>query len=493
MKGFYKHISLFAVAVTAAILVSSCTNVDDTLGGSLIPGGGEKLEIRIDTIGLGANETIKAFQTYTDSIGLRGSTANTRGSMNTNVGYIGSMSDPLLGITCGASAFTGTPAEPYTPNFFKGRKGPFDSVKLVINMKLVGGNPSQKQTFNIYRLRDSLAYSTDTMNYQSFQYEKYIYEDPVFCFDYSGEPTDIEEIKLTILPAGEKLLEELYMADTMLFYNEKTLDFLEQFKGFVIAQAPGTTSDAALYANYLPNTNMNFYFQRERDEWEIELDTDDDDYKGEKEVTAAFQISFSDAEGTYNTSVACISHDYSGTQYAGLNDKQEIAVDGSAYIQGIGGMATVLEFPDGFFDAIEALKPTTDYGIFINQAQMYVWMTEHTIEAYDKAFQMLGSYTDYGRFTTIPDYYISGSSSIEVAYGGELNRTPGKGYYMMDISSFLQHALQNDDDESRRFTIAPTYSPYTPFSDYLSKIQVNGSSEPIRVKITYTLIAPDEK
>ena len=60
MKGFYKHISLFAVAVTAAILVSSCTNVDDTLGGSLIPGGGEKLEIRIDTIGLGANETIKA-------------------------------------------------------------------------------------------------------------------------------------------------------------------------------------------------------------------------------------------------------------------------------------------------------------------------------------------------------------------------------------------------------------------------------------------------
>ena len=74
-----------------------------------------------------------------------------------------------------------------------------------------------------------------------------------------------------------------------------------------------------------------------------------------------------------------------------------------------------------------------------------------------------------------------------------MNRTPGTGYYVVDLSSFLQHALQKDDDESRRFTIAPTYSPYTPFSDYLSKIQVNGSSEPIRVKITYTLIAPDEK
>lgn len=105
----------------------------------------------------------------------------------------------------------------------------------------------------------------------------------------------------------------------------------------------------------------------------------------------------------------------------------------------------------------------------------------------------LGSYSDYGSMTVIPDYYISDAStgSITIPYDGTLNRNPGKGYYRMDITSFLQHALQHDDEESRQLTLAPTYTPYEPFADNTSVLLAADSDKPVRVKITYTLIEPD--
>lgn len=491
MKSFYnkRYLSAATALLSAFVLSVACTSVDDTLGAGLIPGGGEKLSIHIDTLGLGEGERIRAFQTYTDSIGLRASTKHMRGAMNVNVGYIGSAEESFFGKTVAASVFSGLPAQALTPNFFKNRKSPFDSVKLIVNMKYVCGDPSVRQTFNIYRLRDSLAYTTDTIYYHSFRYEDHIDSEPLFSFEYSGEPDEIEEIKLDILPQGQLLLDELAAADTTLFYSDKAYEFLRKYKGFVIAQAPGTPANAAIYANYLPNCNMNFYFQRERDQWEIDLD---DDNK-EKEVTAYMQWYFSDADRLKTMSVASIRHDYTGTPLEGVQNGGEVAADETVYVQGLGGVTATLKFPDGFFDAMNALKPSEDYGLYINQAHMFVWLEGETTEAYDKAFQKLGSYSDYGSMTVIPDYYISDAStgSITIPYDGTLNRNPGKGYYRMDITSFLQHALQHDDEESRQLTLAPTYTPYEPFADNTSVLLAADSDKPVRVKITYTLIEPD--
>ena len=234
---------------------------------------------------------------------------------------------------------------------------------------------------------------------------------------------------------------------------------------------------------------MNFYFQRERDQWEIDLD---DDNK-EKEVTAYMQWYFSDADGLKTMSVASIRHDYTGTPLEGVQNGGEVAADETVYVQGLGGVTATLKFPDGFFDAMNALEPSEDYGLYINQAHMFVWLEGETTEAYDKAFQKLGSYSDYGSMTVIPDYYISDAStgSITIPYDGTLNRNPGKGYYRMDITSFLQHALQHDDEESRQLTLAPTYTPYEPFADNTSVLLAADSDKPVRVKITYTLIEPD--
>ena len=88
MKSFYnkRYLSAATALLSAFVLSVACTSVDDTLGAGLIPGGGEKLSIHIDTLGLGEGERIRAFQTYTDSIGLRASTKHMRGAMNVNVG-----------------------------------------------------------------------------------------------------------------------------------------------------------------------------------------------------------------------------------------------------------------------------------------------------------------------------------------------------------------------------------------------------------------------
>ena len=338
-------------------------------------------------------------------------------------------------------------------------------------------------------MRDTLAYSTDSIYYQSFPYEKYIESSPAFSFEYSGTPSDIEEIKLKVLPDGEAFLAEMLAVDTTLFYSDRYYEYLRQFKGFAIVPDAATPENAALYVNYLPNTYLNLYYQRDRDDWEIELD----DENKEREITAYMQLAFSDSDSRDNTSIASIRRDYSGTPYAALNDGEQIeTTDGIAYVQGIGGMAAMLKFPDSFFEALEAKKPSPDYTLFINQAQMFVWVPEHTAEAYDRAFQMLGSYADYGKMSIIADYYISDAeTTIDVPYDGTLNRNPGKGYYRMDITSFLQHALLNDDDTSRSLTLGGTYTPYEPFSDYFSTLQVAGSERPIQVRIAYTLIKPD--
>lgn len=491
MMNLFRHYASIVAAVCLCVAGVSCTDVDDSLGWGLVQGGSDKLTIHVDTLGLESDQMLTAFQTYTDSIGLRGSTATKRGSMNLNVGYVGSARDAVMGLTTAAYAVTSVPASPISPNLFSNRSEAFDSVKLVVNMKHIGGDASMVQTFNIYRLRDSLAYADDTLYYHSFRYEEHVDMDsPLFSFEYSGAPDDVEEVMLDVLPAGEELMAELLAADTALFYTGRLAEFQEKFKGFVVAQAPGTQPDAALYANYLPNSMLNFYYQRTLDDWEAKYY----DEEPGTEVTAVLQLSMSDTDGLGNTSVACIRHDYSGTPLAGVADGGKVDVTGTAYVQGLGGVAATLEFPDGFFEAIDALKPSPEYTVFINQAQMFVWLDGSGADAYDASFQSLGSYYDYGTFSVIPDYYVTGSSSSDsdIPYDGTLNRNEGKGYYKMDITSFLQHAYQNDDEESRQLTLAPSYSPYEPFAEYVSALRIGGDGgRPVAVKLTYTLIRPD--
>lgn len=487
MRNYYKSLLTFSLA-GIAVLFSSCTNVDDSLGSEIIPGGNEHLSLKIDTLGLTQEQTIKVFQSYADSIGRRGSGSVMRGSMNLNIGYLGSEVDSYFGKTAAASIMTALPTQPSTPNFFKNKHNTVDSVKLVLNMKYVSGKYDVGQKFNVYRLKDSLAYSKDTLYYQSFLYENHIDADrPLFTFEYSGMPKEVKEVKLNIMDKGREFLSEFMAADTTLFYLDKTSEFLQKFKGFVVAPAPNSPQDAAIYVNYIPNTYINFYFQRDRDQWEIDADKNNKN----KTVTAFSQWYMSDKSSGSNTSVASIRHDYSGTPLAGVKDRGLVEAPGKAYIKGLGGVAATLEFGDGFFAAIENLKTSDEYTVFVNQARMFVWVDDNGVEAYDRSFQKLGSYIDYGKMDVIADYYITDKTDetdIIIPYDGTLNRNSGKGYYEMDITSFMQHAIQNDDKVSRRLTLAPTYTPYEPFSDALTVLQTHGSEHPITVKLTYTLV-----
>ncbi len=487
-----RRIASAAIATVAALgLAVACTNADDHLGAGFIPGGEGHLGLRIDTLGLAGGELLSTYQVYYDSIGLASSQRHQRGAMNLNVAYIGSAADPQFGRTKTASVFTGLPSTPTLNNYYKNRRNSIDSAKIILNMKYVSGNADVRQTFNIYRLRDTLAYAPDTLYYQSFPYENYMDSDPLFSFEYSGTPNDIEVIALDIHPAGRTFLDELAVADTTLFYTDKAYEFLRRFKGFVIAQDKSTPEGAAIYANYLPNSYINLYFQRQRDQWEIDLDKNDKS----KEHTAIMQLYLSDAKGMKNTSVASIRHDFTGTDYEPLQRGERVATGAGAFVRGLGGMATEVVFPDEFFGALEKAKPDERWNIFINQARMFVWLDADTPEEFDAAFQKLGSYSDYGRLSVIPDYYISdtNTSGMTIPYDGSLNRDFDKGYYTMDITSFLQHALLDTSGKYRKLTLAPTYDPYEPFSQSNSTLMTAVSGKPIAVRVTYTLIGPDGK
>ncbi len=143
---------------------------------------------------------------------------------------------------------------------------------------------------------------------------------------------------------------------------------------------------------------------------------------------------------------------------------------------------------------MNALKPSEDYGLYINQAHMFVWLGRRDDGSIRQGVPKTRQLLRLRQHDRYPDYYISDAStgSITIPYDGTLNRNPGKGYYRMDITSFLQHALQHDDEESRQLTLAPTYTPLRALRrQYVGPSLAADSDKPVRVKITYTLIEPD--
>ena len=213
-------------------------------------------------------------------------------------------------------------------------------------MKYVCGDPSVRQTFNIYRLRDSLAYTTDTIYYHSFRYEDHIDSEPLFSFEYSGEPDEIEEIKLDILPQGQLLLDELATADTTLFYSDKAYESCGNTRGSSSLRLPELLPMQRYMPTYLPNCNMNFYFQPGEGPWEIDLDDDNKEKRSRLHAVVLLR-----RDGLKTMSVASIRHDYTGTPLEGVQNGGEVAADETVYVQGLGGVTATLKFPDGFFDA----------------------------------------------------------------------------------------------------------------------------------------------
>lgn len=485
MTQFSKEINLKSVGkllLSALILLfcASCTEVNDSLGTNIVPSG-QQFEVKFATL----EEGIESYLTYTDSIST--------GSLD--YAYFGKMTDKTYGSKAKSSALVQFAYSVHSDTIaYEDRDNVFDSLSIVLGMKVVGGDTLKEQTFDIYRVRKML--ERDSIYYNGTNIEEYIDSEPMFSCTYSGKPNgatlfDTLSLRVKNQALAEEFIDELWNVDTMLYAND-TL-FLKEFNGLCITPSGTSPDDAAIYGMNLqwdssegPMSYLILYGH----DYPKGADPTDPDLV-EDEIIRAFTIT-NDTSYSYQKAITAVEYDYSAMAGgASINydvprgEPLENPVS-VGYVQGFMGVATTLEFGEEFVAALRALCPE-DKSIFINQATLYVDLASDDYTLYDVAPERLGSYTNYSKLSGITDYayYYEANYETEIAYGGYLNRTFG--YYSMDLSLYLQELLHDESDEvSRRVTLG--MGAYNLLEDAMVALDMDNENMPVRIEITYTVI-----
>lgn len=462
MRGYFKKL-LSAASVLcwiAALAAPSCTDVDDSLGQEFIPGD-EQMQVETRTV-----SGIKTYVTLYDSIV----------SSNLGYAYIGRAHDETFGTTATAALVQMLPYSLPDSMSDMGFRPTVDSVKLRLLMRSWGGDTLTSQTVNVYEVRERLV--SDTTFYTDFPYENYIDPEPLFTFELKGRPNPddyTQYVYTDFTPRQKEYVQAMVECDSATYHNDTT--FVNKFKGLVFAPAAESPENAAIYRIDLQYA---FFSVFAHNYWEEAPATRKD--------TVSLHLSFEDRTilARNSLSVNSVRHDYAGSQVTAVNDTVNPATP--VFVQGMGGVTTMLEFPDALISEIRALLPSPEYDMVINRARLVMPLTggpEPSVETLDEAPPRLGSYTDYAGKVSISDYNYTYEHeySQQLPYGGYLNRSHG--YYEMDITSFVQKALL-DSDAPRRFVAGP--DAYSFFRYDQVALEGYGSTVPPRLELIYTIV-----
>ncbi len=482
MTLFSKEINLKGVGkllLSALILLfcASCTEVNDSLGTNIVPLG-QKFEVKFATL----QEGIESYLTYTDSISTG----------NLDYAYFGKMTDRNYGSKAKASALFQFAYSVHSDTVvYEERDKVFDSLSIVLGMKVVGGDTLKEQTFDIYRVRKML--ERDSIYYNGTNIEEYIDSEPMFTCTYRGKPNgatmfDTLSLRVKNQVLADEFIEELWNVDTTLYSND-TL-FLKEFNGLCITPSGESPDDAAIYGMNLqwdssegPMSYLILYGH--------DYPKGDDPSLVEDNIMRAFAIT-NDTSYSYQKAVTAVEYDYSAMA-GGASINYDVPTEEplenpvtEGYVQGFMGVATTLEFGEKFVEALRALCPEGK-SIFINKATLYVDLAGDDYTLYDVAPERLGTYTNYSKISAVTDYayYYEENYETEIAYGGYLNRTFG--YYTMDLSLYLYELLSDESGEvSRRITLG--MGAYDLLSNAMVKLALSGDDVDVKFDITYTII-----
>lgn len=461
---------------TLVLFCASCTEINDNLGTNIIPPT-QDFEVRFATL----EEGIESYLTYTDSIST--------GSLD--YAYFGKMTDRNYGAKTKASALVQfTHAISSDTIEYDNVESLPDSLAIVLGMKTVGGDTLKEQTFDIYRVRKML--ERDSTYYNGTKIEEYIDSEPMFSCKFVGKPqgaTQFDTLSLRVKNTtfAQEFIDELWNKTDI--YEDDTL-FLQTFNGLCITPAGESPDDAAIYGMNLqwdategPASYLILYghYVPQGDDAELVEDiivrafdiTNNTTYSNQKAATAV-EYDFTAMEGSENIN------------YNITSDKPLENPVARGYVQGFMGVATTLEFGEEFVESLRALCPE-DGSIFINQATLYVDLESDDYTLYDVAPERLGTYTNYSKLTSVPDYaYIyEATYETELIYGGYLNRTHG--YYTMDLSLYLQELIADKDGEvSRRITLG--MDAYDLLNEGVVALDMDNAESRIRFDVTYTVI-----
>jgi hypothetical protein len=481
-----------ALCATAVMLISvnACTEVNDELGGDMLPKN-QKMAIRINKLG-----GVRMFTTKQDTL------------IGSGLGkiYIGKSSDATFGRRTGGAIVQFLPyALPYDGRGY-GLDPIVDSLVITMPFVSVDGNYDVEQQFNVYAIDwstdpavgpDSLC--VDSTYYTSFSPVEYYDEDKLlFTFTHSGK-TGLNT-RLIPTAAGEEYLSSIVNFDVESYVDDNL--FRNRYKGWYITPAADSRADAAIYGVAISDYTTAFMgiYVRNHDTLDRSAIYD----------TVAGYFGFDDQ--IYNdlpfgnVSINMIDFDYSDTPIeSALSLTAEETPQTVTYIQPMGGVNTRLEFTDELVETLRELRNqkdndgnvTTYPGIMINQAEMYVYLKDDATATLDGSMKRVGSYLNPNTLAYTPDYLFSYEATYQqtddsymLPYNGYLDRS--RGYYKMDITSYIQQ-LAKEVEQGEKPAISQTVylapAAYSFFASGQSVVQ-NGDDEgkQIEIKITYTLI-----
>lgn len=478
MTHCFKKVLLYfgvgALVSTLMLFAGGCTEVNDKLGGDIVPPG-QQMEVEFASFESG----MQTYLTLTDSVATSG----------LDYAYFGNISEEGFGSTRASALVQFDYATRSDTIYYANRGSVADSMIMVCMMKTLGGDTLKEQSFDVYRLKERLR--RDTVYYNGLEYRRIIDEKPMFRFTYSGKPYggdnyDTLHLKVADEKLAKEFMDELWGVDTLLYESDSL--FLEKFNGLCITPSDSSPQDAAIYglnlqwdSSYGPSSFLICFGH------DYLLESPD---QVEDQIMRAYHIT-NNTSNSKQSAVTAVEHDYSTTTFESminLNPQPDEKLQnptGECYVQGLFGVTTTIEFEEEFLTKLRALKPEGKE-IFINQAMLYVGMADEDYTLFDTAPERLGSYLHYASLTPVADYnyYMEESYGSTLSYGGYLNRSHYN--YSMDISIYMQQLLLDQEGVDPRLTLG--MGAYD-FLDIASvKLSGAGGSVPVRLDVTYTIL-----
>ncbi len=487
--GDFRRLLLGAGSLLMFFCGVGCTEVDDRLGETLLPGGQRmKVEVREFT------DEVQTYLFRTDSIP----------SSRLGHAYLGRMVDPegVFGAQTNSALLQFLPVTlPYGEDVEGfGFEPIVDSLNITFAIDDIRGDSLLVQSFEVYDIsttKDKL--TRDSLYRANFPIEEYRGE-KLFDFTHSGRRS--VQARLFPTAAGRQFIDRLVNIDWET-YKSDTL-FLEEFRGIYIAPAAGSPRAGSVWAASLASSGLTLHL-RNHDSLDVTAIYD----------TLAVPFLFTDQDETdartgavtewNSVSIAMSEFDYSEHTLGEL----EVVTNGftdtlptsptqpTVYVQTMGGVGTYLRFSDEFVRELQALKEGDDHDIMINQAMMRLYIEGGESvprSTLDAAVTRLGSYRDITRVTPISDYQYSleamqnaqnastGGGEYKLPYDGYFYR--GTARYQLVITSYIQQLI--DGKVPPVMQLGPDVAGRFGFGN--STLNGTGSEMPITVRITYTII-----
>lgn len=495
-NNFRRMFRAAAFAAAACMLLASCTKVDDTLGGNLIP---DNQQMKVGFVSLGGKLTNKEelnpkkyFETrlfQTDSII----------ASNLSYGYMGEMLSDTFGLR--RVGFLSQYISYYkVDSGYFGYRPIFDSAQLSISISSFGGDTLVPLKFRIYEVVDN-SYITekqpaagkterDSIFYTNFDATKYVGDKVLFTFTFpDGTKTGPKTSAVTLRPTddGREFIQRLmlqkgkYAGDYSIYSTDSLEQWVGEFKGLYIVPEPdqirSTDKRGGIYATKLDATGLSVY-GRNRLESDPSLIKD----------TIGMVYYFYDSYATHgNLSINTVEHDWDRATSAAKFDIAEARepqpgaqdtrpLNPRIYVEGMGGVVTELTFTEEFFKELEAVRERESIesdreftSMAFSQARMMVYFpgsdydwskidpssSQAMIDQMNTSISRLGLYTDYKKLSAIADYAYTYEKNYqtELAYGGYISRS--RGCYTMDITAYLQSLWNSYLEQKKAAGIDP--------------------------------------